>query len=580
MLRLALRAWPALALAVGSGLAGGLLNIPQAWLVSRTIGSVFLRGDGLSDVLDRIIFIAGIIGGRAVLAWLAEYCGNSAARSLKQRLRTRLFSHIQRLGPAYAREERTGELTAAAVDGVEALDAYFAHYLPQVFLAVLVPVGMLAFIFPVDLLTGFVLLLTAPLIPLFMVLIGGHSEKLVQKQWLTLSRMSAYFFDVIQGLKTLKLLGRSKEQTGQIEKVSDDYRRTTMGVLKISFLSGLSLEMLSTLSTAIVAVEIGLRLLYGRMEFEPALFLLILAPEFYYPLRTLGTRFHAAMSGSEAAEQIFDILETGPEAPAAGSQPGSAEGIKETPLLRASADLVHGEAIWFERVSYRYPDGRRGLDEASFCIEPGKRTALVGQSGAGKSTTVQLLLRFIEPGGGRIRIGQADLRTVPPETWRSQIAWISQNPYLFSGTVSENIRIGKPGASEQEVFRAAQASLLHEFILTLPEGYETRIGERGLRLSGGQQRMVALARAFIRDAPLLILDEPTAHLDIETEALFEEALGRFQAGRTVLIIAHRLNTVRSADKILVFSGGKVVESGRHDDLLGQDGEYARLVHAG
>jgi len=520
------------------------------------------------------------------LSWFVEFYGSVAARKIKHDLRTRLYAHIQRLGPAYAREERTGELVGAAVEGVEALDAYFAHYLPQIFLAVLIPIGMLVIIFPVDLFTGIVLLLTAPLIPFFMILIGGHSEKLIQEQWLKLSRMSAYFFDVIQGLKTLKLLGRSREQTSQIEKVSDDYRRTTMGVLKVSFLSSLSLEMLSTLSTAIVAVEIGLRLLYGGMEFEPALFLLILAPEFYYPLRTLGTRFHAAMAGTEAAERIFAILKAEPESSTGILEAYPSDTLSVSPSLKLQnapnqfpAFNAAQKAISFEHVSYHYPDGRRGMEDASFCIEPGERTAMVGESGAGKSTAVQLLLRFIEPGQGSIRIGQEELCTIPPVAWRMQIAWISQNPYLFSGTISENIRTGKPGAAEQEMILAAKTSLLHEFVLSLPDGYETRIGERGLRLSGGQRRMLALARAIIRDVPILILDEPTAHLDIETEARFDAALENLQSGRTVLVIAHRLNTVRSANKILVFSGGKVVESGPHDELVKRDGEYKRLVYA-
>jgi ATP-binding cassette subfamily C protein CydD len=379
--------------------------------------------------------------------------------------------------------------------------------------------------------------------------------------------MSAHLLDVLQGLTTLKLFGRAKEQVQAIAQISDRFRDTTLGVLRVAFLSALVQEMVATLSTAIVAVEIGLRLLYGHLSFEQAFFVLILAPEFYLPLRLLGTRFHASVSGVTASRRIFEVL---------GSRQVNKDASRQGKITLSPSHLV---TLSFESVHYAFGQERPALNGISFQIEAGQRVALVGPSGAGKSTVAQLLLRFIEPQRGEIRVNGTRLTDVPAAEWREQVAWVSQRPYLFNMSVADNLRLARPDATMDEIAGAAQQAHAHEFIQALPQGYDTVIGERGARLSGGQAQRIAIGRAFLRDAPLLILDEATSNLDPETEALIQDATGRLMQDRMTLVIAHRLNTVYRADKIIVLDAGRVVETGTHTSLLERHGVYWRLVSA-
>lgn len=555
------RRW--LALTVGLGWAAGIMVVLQARTLSRVVSQVLLQGQsssGIASLLAAFLLIALV---RAGLMWATEVAANRVAGRVKRDLRGRFFAHILELGPAYTRGERTGELVNTAVEGVESLDAYFSQYLPQLALTVLVPVTFLILVFPLDFLSGLVLLLTAPIIPVFMLLIGNLADSLTRKQWQSLSRMSAHFLDVLQGLTTLKLFGRAKDQAQVIAQVSDRFRETTLGVLRVAFLSALVQEMVATISTAIVAVEIGLRLLYGHLSFEQAFFVLILAPEFYLPLRLLGTRFHASVSGVTAAKRIFQVL----------NRPADKDAGRQITLSPG-----HLVTLSFQNVHYAYDDGNRpALNGISFQIEAGQRVALVGPSGAGKSTVAQLLLRFIEPQRGEIRVNGARLAGVPPCDWRKQVAWVPQNPYLFNVSVTENIRLARPDAAPDEIIRAAQSAHAHEFVQALPQGYDTVIGERGARLSGGQAQRIALARAFLRDAPLLILDEATSNLDPGTEALLRDATERLMQGRMTLVIAHRLSTVYRADCIVVMDAGRIVETGTHRSLLQQDGVYRKWV---
>ena len=563
------RLW--LALTVGLGVLGGIATVLQARTLSRIVSQVFLQSRTLLGVGTLLVALLIIAVTRAGLIWAGEVTAHRVASQVKRDLRAKFFSHVLSLGPAYARAERSGELVNTAVEGIESLDAFFSQYLPQLALTVLVPITFLVLVFPLDVLSGLVLLLTAPIIPVFMLLIGSLADSLTRKQWETLSRMSAHFLDVLQGLTTLKLFGRAKEQVQVIAEISDRFRDTTLGVLRVAFLSALVQEMVATISTAIVAVEIGLRLLYGRMSFEQALFILILAPEFYLPFRLLGTRFHASVSGVTAARRIFEVLET----PRQGEGERGREGDKESKISWSPGRLV---SLSLTDVYYAYDDGQRpALNGVSFTIEQGQRVALVGPSGAGKSTVAQLLLRFIEPQRGEIRVNGTRLSEVPASEWRRQVAWVSQNPYLFNMSVADNIRLARPHAGMDEIVRVAQLAHAHEFVEALPQGYDAVIGERGARLSGGQAQRIALARAFLKDAPLLILDEATSNLDPETEALLQEATERLMQGRMTLVIAHRLSTVYRADKIVVMGSGRVVEAGTHPALMQQDGVYRKLV---
>ena len=555
-----------LALAVFLGMGSGVLLVAQAWLLSRTIDAVFIGGAGLTDVRPLLWRLFGVLVARALLLWGSEVAAGYVAGRVKHDLRVRLFRHLFALGPAFMAGERTGDLSVTLTGGVEGLDAYFRQYIPRLALAALVPLAILLIVFPVDLLSGVVLLVTAPLIPIFMILIGDQAGAVSRRRWKTLSRLSAHFLDVMQGLPTLKVFGLSRRQLETIERVSERFRRTTMGVLRVAFLSALALELIGTISTAVVAVEIGLRLLYGRIAFQQALFILILAPEFYLPMRALGASFHAATSGLTAAERIFEVLEM----PVVARTPAQGGEIPARLHIR------------FEEVTLTYADEsgeRTALDRVTFEVAPGETVALIGASGAGKSSIARLLLRFVEPVGGQITVGGVPLGDLPLEEWRRRIAWVPQSPVLFNASVAENIRLGRPEATPDEVLHAARLARAHEFIAALPQGYSTPIGERGLRLSGGQAQRIALARAFLVDAPLVILDEATAHLDAGTEALIQEAVRQLVRGRSALIIAHRLSTVALADRIIVLENGRVAESGSPEALIAQGGRYSRLLAA-
>ncbi len=557
----------ALSAAVLGGFLAGLAAVLQARQVSQVISRVFLGGQSLAQVRPWLWGLLAILVARALFNYMSERSAISAAQQVKQHLRNQFARHLFALGPAYTQAERSGELINTATQGIEALDAYFSQYLPQLILAGMLPVAFLAVIFPLDPLSGLVLLLTGPLIPVFMFLIGSAAQSLTQRQWQALGRMSAYFFDTLQGLTTLKALGRSQDQGERIERVSEQYRDTTLQVLRVTFLSALVLELLSTIGTAIIAVEIGLRLLYGHMGFESAFFILLLAPDFYLPLRALGLRFHASMAGVAAARRIFSVLE----------QPLPAVPQVENPR---SIPLRSPFEIDFQNVTYTYPNrSQPAIENACFSLLPGQTTALVGSSGAGKSTLAALLLGFAVPDCGIIRVNGIPLSELFIEDWRKQIAWVPQQPYLFHGTLADNLRIARSEASLGELRKAAEQAHLAEWIEQLPQGYDTPVGEDGARISGGQAQRLALARAFLRDAPFLILDEPTAHLDVALERQLQETTRRLCQGRTVLVIAHRLPTVVAADQIIVVEAGQVVENGSHVELLARSGAYVHLLAA-
>jgi ATP-binding cassette subfamily C protein CydD len=550
--------------AVLLGLLNGLATIIQAAILSRLVTAAFLEGKSLEECARWLIGLLVVSLLRSAAVFGGEVLAGRGSVVVREKLRLRLLRHLFALGPAYMQDERNGAQAAAAIQGIDALDAYFSQYLPQVALAGLIPLAVLAVSFPIDWLTGLIFLLTAPLIPIFMVLIGQASERLTRQQFGALSRMSAFLLDTIQGLTTLKLLDQCAAQGERIAVVSDEFRHKTLRVLRVAFLSALVLEMIGTLSTAVIAVQIGLRLLSGGMQFEPAFFVLILAPEFYLPLRLLGQRFHAGETGRAAAKKIFEVLAT----------PLPKDG-------RQTVDGSDGLTIQYDQVSFSYP-GRTEpvLTDVCFTLQPNQVTALVGSSGTGKSTIANLLLRFAHPSTGSIKVNGANLAALKASTWREQLAWLPQNPHQFYGTIRENLQLANQSASDEAVRSACRLARLEEFIDSLPAGFETLVGEGGMALSGGQMQRLALARAFLRGGRLLVVDEPTAWLDAQLERELSDELAALSREKTVLLIAHRMQTVMRADWVVVIEDGRVVEQGKPAELAERGGRFSRMARQG
>ncbi|MFK4596855.1 ATP-binding cassette subfamily C protein CydCD [Streptomyces pristinaespiralis] len=524
-----------LAAVVVLGVAGAVLVIAQAMLIAEVVVGAFQGGLSVSGLGTPLVLLAAVAVGRAAVSWLTELAAHRASAAVKSELRRRLLERAAELGPGRLSGQNTGSLVALATRGVDALDDYFSRYLPQLGLAVVVPVAVLARIVTKDWVSAAVIVVTLPLIPLFMVLIGWATQSSMDRQWRLLSRLSGHFLDVVAGLPTLKVFGRAKAQAESIRSITTQYRRATMRTLRIAFLSSFALELLSTLSVALVAVGVGMRLVHGDLDLYTGLVILILAPEAYLPIRQVGAQFHAAAEGLSAAEEIFDVLETAPRRSGEAPVPGT---------LRLEVDGLtvrhHGRAD-------------PSLDRASLVVEPGETVALVGESGVGKSTLLDVLLGFVDPAEGRVRVGGTDLTDLDMEAWRRQIAWVPQLPYLFAGTVAENVRLARPDADDAAVMAALREAGAYDFVAALPQGPDTLIGDEGVGLSAGQRQRLALARAFLADRPLLLLDEPTAALDGATEEGVVEAVGRLAEGRTVLLVVHRPALLAVADRVVRLS---------------------------
>jgi ATP-binding cassette subfamily C protein CydD len=528
------------------------------------VAHVFIERQSLVQLTGLLLFLSGTLILRAALIWLREWTAQECALRVKADLRERLFAHLLELGPTYTKHERTGELVATLSDGIERLDAYISRYLPQIIYSVCIPLLICVYLFPIDWISSVLLLVTAPIIPLLMALIGSYAEDHTQKQWEALSGLSAHFLDTIQGLPTLKIFGRSQTAGEHVHIISNHFRDRTMKVLRVAFLSGMVLEFMSSLAIALIAVTLGIRLINRDISFETALLILLLAPEFYRPLRDLGLHRHAGMEGKAAAKRIDEIMQMPVVLqPSAESSPRPQEHI----------------SIEFTNVSYSYPQSERpALSGINLTLDHHTCSALIGRSGAGKSTLVNLLLRFIDCDSGCITVNGMPLTAIAGEVWREFIALVPQRPYLFYGSVEDNIRLARPTASRQEVIQAAELAGASEFIAQLPQDYATLIGERGNRLSAGQVQRLAIARAFLKDAPLLILDEPTSSLDPQSERHIQQALARLMHNRTVLVIAHRSNTIRHAKQIAVLADGQLVEVGSQLELRnGQNSMYTQLM---
>lgn len=532
---------------IGASIVAGILTtaliIVQAFAITGIVVPVFTEGQALEDVRAALYVLTVVVLVRIALAYISERLAFKSSAAAKSQLRLGVLEHVMRLGPVWLSRQNSAELTQLTTRGVDGLDAYFSRYLPQLVLAVMVPLCVGLVILTQDLLAAVIVLVTVPLIPVFMILIGLYTQGRVDKQWSTLSRLSGHFVDVVAGMSTLKAFGRAGAQAKTVREIGDRYQSTTMGVLRVSFLSALVLEVLAMLSVALVAVSIGLRLVDGTMTLQAGLLVLILVPEVYLPLRMVGTHFHAAAEGLGAARQMIEILEEDP--PASGPR-------TDVPDLATAT-------ISFSDVGVGYV-GREdsAVEGLSFAIAPGSVTALVGPSGCGKSTALAVLERFIDVDAGSVWVesngSQVELREYAIDAWRRAVAWVGQDPTMVSGSLADNVRLANSSASDSDVLRALEVVGLTHLVAELPDGIATVLGEGGRALSAGQARRVALARAFCQQAGLVLLDEPTAALDVESEALVIAAVAELAKTRTVLVVAHRPALVELADHVVDLAG--------------------------
>ena len=540
--RLLRRVRPARVALAADVLFGFLATI--ALLIQATLFAAIVARAFEHRPLDprEVIAFCGVVVARAVFAAGFEATGRRAAALATSELRMALVERRLFDMPTAADGAEAGEIAAAAVSGVDGLEAYFARYLPQLVLAVLVPIAVLAWTAAIDLTSVAIMVLTLPLIPVFMVLIGRYTESKTRARWVALTRLSNHFLDVVRGLPTLRAFNRGTAQTERIEAVSEAYRRTTMETLRVSFLSGAVLDLAATLATALVAVTLGVRLVEGTVAFRPALTVLLLTPELYIPLRSLAAQFHVSADGLAAAERILDLIEA-PETPAVGT------------------DRVPDQwrSLRLRDISLRNEErGSKLLEGFDLTIRRGEVVALIGPSGAGKSTVAALLLGLRTPDGGTITVDGTDLATLDLHGWRTNVAWVPQRPTVFRGSVRDNIAIGNPSASIEQIDRASKAAGLDEVVADLPRGYESDIGEGARGLSAGETRRLALARALARSAQLVILDEPTANLDAESGESIAASIRELGADRAVLLIAHSPELARSADRIVRIEDGRAV----------------------
>ncbi len=553
---------PRLRAALACSLGGVLLLCVQAGLLAWALQQAIFAAVAPVRLLPALALYLVLAAARFALAVHGRRRGFEAGQAVVATVRSQVLERMRRMGPVWLSRQSAGERVTQVVDGIDALAPYYARYLPQKAAAAALPLVVLAVVLPVDWVAGVVLLVSAPLVPLFMVLLGDAAERASQRRWVTLTRLGAQFLDSLQGLVTLRLFGAGRARRARLAEVGERYRRETMAVLRMAFLSSLVLEFFATVSIAVVAVLIGFRLMWGELSFLNGMLALLLAPEFFLPLRALGAQRHARMDALSVAGDIETLLEQAPPEAASGHR-----GVQGPLALR------------LERVAFAHAAGRPALQDLDLELPAGRCTALVGTSGSGKSTLLLMLLGFVRPQQGRVWVNGIDLLELDPRAWRRQIAWVPQRPHLFAGSVRENILMACPGAENSRLRRAAGVTGLDQVVAMLPGGWDTRIGEHGHGLSGGQAQRVALTRALLRDAPLVLLDEPTQHLDSDSAEAVTRALAELQRDRTVVQVAHRLASARQADRVAVLEAGRVVEAGTPSALAAAGGAFARLLAA-
>lgn len=539
-----------------------------AWLVAHVLARAVLAGAGLAQLWLFVAALVVIALARFALGLWQRRTTFDAGAQVSDNVRSALEQRMRQLGPRWAVQQSSGDIVTRCVDGVQALVPYYAGYLPQVALTAVIPLVILLAVLPADPWSALILVLTAPLIPLFMVLVGGAAERASQRRWSRLRRMGARFMDALSGLTTLRLCRASAREEALLAASGEAYRQETMAVLRIAFLSALVLEFFATVSIAVLAVLIGFRLMWGTLGFEQGLFVLLLAPELFLPLRALGTQRHRRMEAAAAAEDLVTLL-------AVPDVTTQVDAVATAPVIFAARQI----ALAFEQVDFGYQPERMVLHDFELEVEAGTVLTLVGSSGSGKSTLFNLLMGFASPQRGRIRVNGQELASLDMNSWRQHIGWVSQRAHVFHGSLRDNLLIAAPTADDTRLQRALKAASLRSVVARLPQGLDTPLGEHGHGLSGGERQRLALARAWLRDAPLLLLDEPVQHLDAATAASIDAAIDTLSEGRTVIRIAHRLDNLADDARVAVLADGRIVEHGLVGELRTVHGAFARLLAA-
>jgi ATP-binding cassette subfamily C protein CydD len=546
--------------AIALGSLNGVLMILQTAILAYLLDLViFSNGESNKYTLTQVsVVLVSVVVLRATLGYFSECYSSRGAMQIKANIRSRVLHRLFLLGPSYTQTQGSAKLANILNQGIDSLEDYFAGYLPVIAYCAVIPSAILIAVFPIDWQSGLILLFTAPMVPFFMILIGHKAQRLNQQHWTKLQRMSNHFLDVIQGVTQLKIFNASRREIAAVKKISDNYGDETMGILKIAFLSSFVLEFLASISIALVAVVLGFRLYYGDVDYVFALWVLLLAPEFYLPFRLLGTQYHAKMAGVSAAEDLVEIL----------GQPQVNTAEQEVFTAPFSIKLVNA--------NYAYPERTNTLNQVNVDFSSEGLYAVIGESGSGKSTLIDMILGFIQASSGQVLINNRVLTSANRDQWLHHCGWISQQAQVFSGSLAFNIALSE-NYQDVQVIEALEKSGLADFVNTLTQGINSQIGENGAGLSGGQMQRLALARVFYHQPDVLILDEPTSHLDQKTEQIITSSINTYAKNHIVIVIAHRLHTVIDAKKIIVLEQGRIIESGTHQELLDNNSYYAKQV---
>ncbi|PAE12879.1 thiol reductant ABC exporter subunit CydD [Niallia circulans] len=539
----------------------GAAIILQAKWLAEIIASLY-NGENYQEQYVKIILFLLAFLGRHFLHTIQQNIAAAFAEKTSKDLRLQLMQKLFELGPKYTKKQGSGNIATLVLEGISQYRTYLELFLPRMLATGIVPGMIILYVFWNDWLSGVILTVTMPILIGFLILVGMAASSQMNRQLASYKILSNHFLDSLRGLDTLKFLGRSKQHSGNIEKVSEQYRGATMKTLRLAFLSSFSLDFFTSLSVAVVAVNLGLRLINGDLVLLPALMILILAPEFFLPVRMVGADYHATLDGKEAGDAIQTIIQT----------------QKSAKMTGQSISLGTKPSLTFDHVTFQHhPEEKATLKDLSFTIDGYKKIGIVGESGAGKSTLIDLLSGFSQHCAGSISVNSVSLPSLMTEEWRQLTTYIPQSPYIFSMTLRENISFYQPDAADEEIIQALKATGLYDIFTTFPNGLDELLGDGGRNLSGGQEQRIALARAFLTNRKIMLLDEPTSHLDIETEFELKETMLPLFNEKLVFLATHRLHWMKEMDSIIVMDQGTIVESGTHEELVAAKGFYYKLL---